>query len=138
MSRSIKAGVLIFGIVEFLFGTITFIAVTLSLVRGASAKPLEVAVFVLATACISAGLGIGILRRNLQAYHLLLFFSYVIILSKILIFAKIITLSGALETAIPASLKNIISIVYHALLVVYFTSPPVKGYFGERRKGVII
>ena len=136
-ARAINLGVSIFGVIEILIGSITFIAVTLSLLQGASVKPLEVLVFVLATAGISAGLGIGILMRRLAALRLLLFFSCVIILSKALIFAKIITLNGALETALPSSVKNIISVVYHVLVVVYFTSKPVRGRFGERRKGVI-
>jgi len=135
--RPIILGIFIFGAIEILIGTTTFIAVTLSLFRGASAKPAEVLVFVLVTACISTGLGIGILSRRLSALRLLLFFSCVIILSKALIFAKIITLNGALETAFPSSVKNIISVVYHALVVVYFTSKPVRSCFGERRKGVI-
>lgn len=135
MQKSIKPdyGVAIFGFIELGIGLITLSAVMVSLTLGKSTKPPEVLVFVLTTSIISVSLGIGILRRNLAIYHLLLFFATVIILNKILIFAKIISLTGALESHIPASVKNAISIIYHSLLIWYFLQPKVKKQFGERR-----
>lgn len=128
-----KLGVIVFAFIEILIGSITLTAVLLSLAQGKSEKPLEVLIFVLATAVISAGLGLGILKLSLACYQLLLYFSSIIILSKILIFARIITLSGTLETTIPSSLKNALSILYHCLLIFYFTRKRVREQFGERR-----
>jgi hypothetical protein len=125
-------GIVFFGVTEVLIGCVTLMAVTLSVFRGESEKPPEVLLFVLTTAMISLSLGIGVLRRSLHSYHLLLFFSTVIILSKILIFAKIIYLSGALETTVPSSVKNFISIVYHGVLVIYFVQPAVRKQFKEK------
>lgn len=122
-------GILIFGLIEISIGLVTLIAVTASLILGKSTKPLEVVIFVLAASIISLGLGIGILRYNLHSYHLLLFFATVIILSKILILAKIISLSGALETSVSVTTKNIISIIYHSLLIWYFVQPSVRKKF---------
>lgn len=127
-------GIFIFGLIEIGIGLITFAVVITSLILGQSTKPLEVLIFVLTTAAISFGLGLGILRMNLHSYHLLLFFATAVILSKVLIFAKIITLSGALETSIPSQAKNITSILYHILLIGYFISPKVRKAFGEKRK----
>jgi hypothetical protein len=45
----------------------------------------------------------------------------VIILSKALIFLKVVTLSGALETVIPASVKNIVSVIYHGAMIFYLS-----------------
>jgi hypothetical protein len=103
--------------------------VALSLTEGKSTKPPEVLIFVLITAMISMGLGLGILRYNVGCYRTLIFFSLIVILSKILIFANIITLNGALETTVPSSLKNIISLIYHSLLMFYFTRRSVKQHF---------
>lgn len=129
-----KLGVIVFSLIEILIGSVTLIAVILNLIQGKSTKPLEVLIFVLATSIVSMILGLGILlRRNLTCYHLLLYFSSIIIFSKILIFAKIISLSGALETTLPLSLKNTISILYHLLLIFYFTRQPIREEFGERR-----
>ncbi len=128
-----KIWVNIFGLIEVVVGGVSFITIVRSLILGVSIKPLSVLVFILLTAVISFFLGLGILRRSLSAYHYILFFSTVIILSKILIFAKIINLSGALETTIPAYIKNIISCLYHATLIFYFIRPQVREYFGERR-----
>ena len=122
-----------FALIEILVGSITLIAVILSLIQGRSTKPIEVLIFVLTTATLSTTLGFGILRRNLTCYHLLLYFSSIIIFSKILIFAKIIALSGALETTMPASIKNIVSISYHSMLIFYFTRKAIREEFGEKR-----
>ena len=127
-------GIITFGLIEISMGLVTLVAVTTSLILGTSIKPLEVLVFVLVTAFISLGLGIGILRRNLHVYHLLLFFAAVIVLSKILIFTKIISLNGALETTITSSIKDSISIFYHSLLILYFAQPRIKKQFTDRRK----
>ena len=124
-----KWGIRLFALTEILIGSITLIAVILSIIQGKSIKPLQVIIFVLTTAIISSGLGFGILRHNLKSYYSLLYFSSIIILSKILIFAKIIALNGALETSIPGPLKNITSILYHGLLIFYFTRNSVKDKF---------
>jgi len=128
-----KWGIIIFGLIEIAIGSITLVAVIASLILGESRKPPEVLIFVLTTSTLSLSLGIGIIKGNLTSYHLLLFFATIIVLSKILIFAKIISLSGTLETTLPASIKNIISIVYHAFLTWYFTRRGARKYFKERR-----
>lgn len=124
-----KSGVRLFALIEVLIGSVTLLAVILSLAQGKSAKPLNILIFVLATAALSLGLGFGILKYNPTCYNLLLYFSSIIILSKILIFARIITLNGALETTIPATIKNTISILYHSLVIFYFTRKSVRLNF---------
>jgi len=105
------------------------LSVVLSLVLGVSQKPPEVLIFVLAASLISFVLGIGVILSNHHCYNLLLFFAKVIILSKILIFAGIIHLNGALETNIPPDVKNTISLLYHSLLIIFFTRRGVKSHF---------
>lgn len=126
-------GVVLFGVAELAIGTIALVAVLASLFLGRSAKPWEVLLFVLTTSITSASLGLGILKYNLTSYNLLLFFAKVIILTKAAIFLKIISLSGALETSIPAGTKNIISVIYHIILIWYLGRPKIRAYFGERR-----
>jgi len=124
-----KLGVVLFAATEIFIGVTTLTAVIFGIIQRTSTKPLEVVIFVLATSVLSTSLGFVILKHNSTGYRLLLFFSKAIILSKILIFAKIISLNGALETTIPSSAKNFISIVYHSLLIFYFTRRPVKEVF---------
>lgn len=126
-----------FGTIEILIGAITFLNVVLSIILGVSTKSLEVTVFVLVTGALSFSLGLGLLRNNRTAYHLLIFFSLIIVFSKLLIFTKIITLNGALETTIPAYFKNIISILYHTLIIIYFVRREVRCHFGERRNVIL-
>jgi len=113
-------GILIFGLIEIAIGAITLIALIASLILGKSTKPPQIFIFVLVTSILSLGLGIGIIKGNLQSLRLLLYFASVIALSKILILAQVITLSGEIETTLPAPLKNIVSLVYHGLLIWYF------------------
>jgi len=122
-------GIIIFAAIEIALGLITLAAVIFSMAHGVCSKPPQVLLFVLVTALTSTGLGIGILRYHIHSYHLLLYFSSVIILSKFLIYGKIISLSGALETAIPSDLKSGISIVYHSLLIYYFSRKSVRDCF---------
>ena len=124
-------GIILFGLIEIFIGAVTLFAVVLSLIEGKSTKPLNVLLFVLFTALTSLGIGIGILRHNLTSYRLLLYFSSIIVLSKILIFAKIISINGALETTIPSPAKNIISIIYHSIIIFYFTRNSVRKKFNE-------
>lgn len=119
----------VFGLTEIVIGTATFIAVTHSLNAGISTKPLNVLVFVVLSSLISASLGAGILMRLEYARKLFIFFAGWIILSKILIFTRIITLNGAIETTVPLSLKNAISSIYHLLAILYFHQPAIKAEF---------
>lgn len=125
----IPKGILFFGATEIAIGTITLIAHLTASTLTLYQKPLNVLTFVIVTAIISVGLGIGILIRNIHARHMLVFFATMIILSKILIFAGIISLSGALESNIPDLVKNTISLLYHAAILVYFNLPKVKEKF---------
>ena len=124
-----KIGIKLFAFIEIIIGSVTLAAVILSLIQGRSTKPWEVVMFVLVTSGISFGLGIGLLRYSLTSYHLLLYLSSIIVLSKLLISANIIYLSGALETTVPAPVKNIVSILYHSALIFYFTRRPVREKF---------
>ena len=126
-------GIIIFGITEIAIGSVTMASLIISLILGKSAKPAEVLIFVFITSSISLALGVGILKRNLASYNLLIFFAMVIILSKLLIFSKIITLSGALDTSIPSPVKNGVSIIYHILLIWFFTRAGTRSCFKERR-----
>lgn len=127
----IKLGIACIGAIEICLGAVTFIAVSASVLLGESLKPPAVVTFVLVSACLSLWLGAGVIRRALVPYRALLFFCAVIILSKILIFAKVISLHGALETTIPSSLKNAISLLYHAAVIVFLRNSKVRKEFEE-------
>jgi len=129
-----KAGIKIFALIEIIIGAATFVSVTLTVIQSMSVKPFEVIIFVLTTSLISFILGLGILKQSALSYYFLLYFSSIIILSKILIFAKIISLSGELETRIPSAFKNFVSIAYHGLLIYYFTRDSIKKAFFTKNK----
>ena len=124
-----KKGIFFFGFLEIAIGTITLATVIQSLLTGIFLKPVNILIFVIVSSIISLSLGIGILLRREYARKLLIYFAGWIILSKVLIFAKIIILCCELETTVSSSLKNIISIVYHAVLIFYFHHPSIKTEF---------
>jgi hypothetical protein len=76
-------------------------------------------------------IGIGLLLFKKPAYQLLLYFSSVIILSKILIWLEVLQLNGALETTIPSEIKRSISLLYHVSIIYFLTRPGVKKLFHE-------
>ncbi|MDP2940738.1 MAG: hypothetical protein Q8N85_00565 [Candidatus Omnitrophota bacterium] len=134
MAQKHGLGIIFVGLVEICIGVVTLTSLIEASLFGQSTKPPEVFIFVLVTSLISLGLGIGILRYNLGCYHLLLYFATLIIFSKLLIFAGIISLNGALETFVPSGIKNTVSVIYHGLLLLYFNSAGVRKRFGEKRK----
>ena len=117
------------GITEILIGGVTILATTASLLLASNTKAPNVFTFVVITSALSMLLGVGFLLRKKAALKLLIYFSSIIILSKILIFTDIIRLNGALETAIDSGIKNNISIVYHMFLIIYLNRKDIWRLF---------
>ena len=116
-------------ITELLIGLTTLLASFVSWALALYNKPFAITLFVVSASLVSASLGIGLLRLKMWARNLVIFFAGYVILTKILSLSGIIVLSGALETALPAGLKNSISIMYHAFLIIFFTRHAVKDKF---------
>lgn len=121
--------VLVIGLIEIFIGGVTLIGTLGALVLSLNTKTANVLLFVLITGIMSTLLGVGILKFKKFAYQFLLYFSSVIILTKLLIFADIMHLNGELTTFIPSTIKNSISIVYHGLVVYYLSKPGIKDLF---------
>ncbi|HQP91835.1 MAG TPA: hypothetical protein PLU24_04095 [Candidatus Omnitrophota bacterium] len=124
-----KQGIFIFGIAEIAIGITTLLSIFFGFLTQGYSKPANVLAFVIISSLISAGLGAGVLLRLKYARKLLIFFSGWVILSKILIFMRIIILCCALETMIPEGLKNYVSILYHLIVIFYFHHPSIKAEF---------
>ncbi|MEW6008609.1 MAG: hypothetical protein AB1629_03135 [Candidatus Omnitrophota bacterium] len=120
-----------FALTEICIGGFTFFSTIFSLFLHTSTKPFNVLIFVFATSIISFFLGVGLLFKKSWAAQLLLYFAFSIILTKILIFAKIIYLNGHLETNIPEPIKNSISIIYHCLILWFFNQKCIQQEFKE-------
>ena len=122
-------GLLVFAAIEIAIGLITILGVSLSIILKFNTMPLNILSFVYVTSLLSLWLGVGLLNYNRKSYELLIFLAGVVIITKVLIFAQIIELNGALETTIPSNLKNIISVIYHAALLFYLNLGKVKKSF---------
>ncbi len=116
-------------LIEILIGVITIVATVISLFLSANAKTPNVFVFVILTAAASSLIGIGILQLRTLAYKLLIYFSSVIVLTKVLIFTDIIQLNGALEISIPSPIKDGISVLYHIFVIYFLTRKDIRAFF---------
>ncbi|OGX24039.1 MAG: hypothetical protein A2787_09635 [Omnitrophica WOR_2 bacterium RIFCSPHIGHO2_01_FULL_48_9] len=125
--------IFVIGTIEILIGGLTLLATIVSLSFSFNAKSPNVLIFVIVSAAVSTFIGIGIIRHRKLAYQLLIYFSSVVLLSKILIFMGIIELNGSLETFFSASLKNEISALYHAFVIFYLLKHNVKQFFKDER-----
>ncbi len=121
--------VLIIGVIEVFIGGFTFVNNILTFLLGINPKSPKVLLFVLIASFVSFFIGVGLLKFKKIAYQLLLYFSSVIILSKILIFLGVMELNGALETTIPAGIKRLISFGYHSWVLIYFSKPKIRAIF---------
>ncbi len=127
--NKIPKGLLIFAVIEIAIGIITILCVSVSIILKFNTKPLNILAFVYVTSMLSLWLGLGLLNFNNKSYELLIFLAGVVIISKVLIFAGIIHLDGALETKIPLNLKNTISVLYHSALLWYLNLGNIKKLF---------
>ena len=120
-----------FGIIEILIGSVTLLSNFVTVLLGVNNKTPNVLLFVVVTGAVSTLIGVGILKLKKSAYQLLLYFSSIIVLSKLLIFLGIIHLNGALETTVPAPIKRMLSVGYHLAIILYLNKPGIKRIFDK-------
>ena len=121
--------VLIIGIIEILIGSITILWNAAAIILGTNTKSPGVLAFVLTAGCVSSLLGVGLLNLKRPAYYVLLYFSSVVLLSKLLIFLGVMQLNGELETIVPGWIKSLTSIIYHSFLIYYLTHSHIRRMF---------
>jgi hypothetical protein len=121
--------VLIIGVIEILIGSITLFFTFFSIAFSFNQKPPGVLAFVVIAAGLSTLLGIGILKFKKAAYQLLLYFSSVVLFSKILLLMGVIHLDGSLEKTIPSPFKTWGSIIYHGFVILYLLKPDVRAIY---------
>ncbi len=117
------------GIIELSIGITTVGGMSIAGGLGILHKSLPVILFVLISSVFSATLGIGILRYREWARALVVFFSGYVILTKILIWAGLMRFSDGALTTIPPAASQCISILYHGLVIGYFTGRTAKNFF---------
>ena len=125
-------GIEVFALIEICIGCSTLFATVTSALMGTSAKPLNVLLFVIIASLTSFSIGVGLLFKRNLASQLLVYFAFSILLTKILIFARIIYLEGSLVASIPGPLKDSISAIYHAVAFWYFNREDIKSEFRKR------
>ena len=123
MKKNIAIKIIAF--IEIIIGISTILGLLLFISR----KPLNVFIFVLISAIISIGIGWGLLTFGNWARILLIFFSGYIILTKILMFMGLLYFNGEIISFISISLKNLISILYHAIVMIILNQKTIKGNF---------
>ena len=113
-------------LIELVIGLTTIGALLCGLFLSFPQKPASVFVFVFMAAITSCALGVGLLKYNDWARTLLIFFSGYIILTKALILANIIVLTGEIITFLPTDTKNLISVFYHVTVMLLLSRKGVE------------
>ncbi|MDB4349591.1 hypothetical protein OAA99_01400 [Omnitrophica bacterium] len=117
------------GFIELLIGLTTVLFVTLFDLFSVVEKPLSVFIFVTLSSVISAVIGFGILRYKNWARILLVFFSGYVIILKILIYLGIVQFSGEIITVPPSYIKDFVSILYHAFIIIILNNKDIISKF---------
>ncbi|MBN1354018.1 MAG: hypothetical protein JW994_05070 [Candidatus Omnitrophica bacterium] len=119
----------IIGYTEITLGITTILGLGLSFLFAFSGKPVNVVAFVLISAAVSIFLGAGLILTKNWSRKLLLFFSGWVILTKLLIFMDILEFKGALITLMPDYAKNVISVFYHASIIILLSRETFRKQF---------
>lgn len=112
------------GGIEIGIGTISLIGCSAAQylnIRDVPKKPGNVYFFVMVTALAAIALGAGLLMGKEWARRLLIFFSGYIVLTKLMIYLGLMSLTGPMVTFLPSSAVNIISSVYHIAVIAILT-----------------
>lgn len=125
----VKKFIRIIAFVEIVIGLSTMVGLIMGAWFFFPTKPLNVFIFVVISAIASTALGVGLFNCKEKARILLIFFSGYILLTKMLIFLNLLKLCCETTTLIPVNIKNSVSIIYHFLLIIFFTRQRVKKYF---------
>ena len=121
---------MIIGVIEILIGSVTIFCNSLALLFKINHKSFSVLVFVFAAAALSLLIGIGLLRFKRIAYQFLLYFSSVVLLSKVLILMDVLQLNGDLVcNFLPHGINAWLSIIYHGSVIYYLLKHDVKKIF---------
>ena len=121
--------IIIIAIIEILIGSVTIFYNLLAILLNHNNKSPDILCFVIIAGILSTLIGVGLLKLNKHAYELLIFFSIVVILSKILILMHVFQINGALETTIPGPIKRTASIAYHAFVLYYLRKKEIRDVF---------
>jgi hypothetical protein len=128
----VKKIIRIIAFVEIAIGLYTIVGLIASAWFSFPTKPLNVFIFVMISAATSIVLGAGLFNYKEKARMLLIFFSGYVALTKILIFLNLLKLCCEITVLIPVHVKNSVSVIYHFLLIIFFTRPEVKSYFNKK------
>jgi len=115
--------------IEISIGSVTLFSLMTYSLFSIPKKPLNVFIFVLISSIISCSIGVGLFRHKNWARKTLIFFSGYVIITKILIFSGLLRFTGELITFIPQDIKSSISILYHSLIVLFFSRAVTKKHF---------
>lgn len=118
-------GICLFGIIEIGIGVFTLVSIILN---NSFFSGFIVFLFII-MALVSFTLGAGIICRNETARRLLILFSVIILLNKLMIFSSLVNFPNVFKGFVAQATKDIISAMYHLLIIIFFNLPIVKNRF---------
>lgn len=122
----------VIALIEMMIGLVTISGLFIYTFVFFPTKPFNVFMFVLISAALSSAIGLGLFIYREWARMLLVFFSGYIIITKVMVLSRLAELSGEMLVFIPNEMRDTLSILYHGLIILFFTRRSVKAYFKSR------
>lgn len=105
-------------LIEMFIGLFIPIDLIVAFFAANPSRPAPVYFFVGVTSLISVIIGLGLFKYKSWGRKILIFFAGYVIITKILIFSRLITFTGNTIDLIPVMEKDILSLIYHTALLV--------------------
>ncbi len=112
-------------VLELLIGLIVLLGSIVPVLFSFPAHLPSVYVFVAVSSLISIVIGAGLSSYRLWARKVLVFFAGYIIITKVMIFAGLADFTGNTISFIPVWIKDLISVLYHAVILLAFNRKDV-------------
>jgi hypothetical protein len=127
MSR--MAGVLFIAASEIGIGILTFFLLLIQAVSASSEPGIWFLILGFLSVFASCFFGIGLLKFSERARHLLVGFSFLVLLNKVLLVMNMSSLSSFVDFGISDYLRNVVSFSYHTFIILFLSQPRVRACF---------
>ena len=117
-------------IIEILIGLSISLSFIIASLINPPGRPKTVYGFVILTSLISVIIGIGLFKYKNWGRQFLIFFAGYVIFTKFLLFSNLVEFTGNTIKAMSIELKDVLSFLYHIVVLVIFNLKVIKKELG--------
>ena len=127
LNRIIRIVIRMVAIIEILIGLYISLSFIVASLINPPGIPKTVYGFVVVTSLISVIIGIGLFKYKNWGRQFLIFFAGYIVFTKFLLFSNLIEFTVNTIKFIPINLKDMLSFIYHCVILAIFNLKVIKG-----------